>query len=358
VRTSKAGLAVLAAAAAVLALASPAAATTRVVTPGHSIQKAINKSKPGDTVLVTEGRYAQSLQITTDDITLRGEEGAVLTQPSKVADTVCNSQFAEGPGKQTGVCVVGDVGAGPHGGPPQVTREVTHVRIAGFTIHNFGSVGITIFGGRKTLVKRNRLDENGGYGVFSNTSRGTRYIKNVAHNNHEAGFYVGDSPHANAVVHDNVSIGNGNGIFLRNAEGGNVSGNTVRSNCVGILVLGDAPGPSGNWTIADNTADRNNKPCAGSSDNPAASGMGIALFSANDTKVINNRVSGNVHRHKSFASGGIVVGKSGNTPPTHDLIQGNVLTDNAPFDIKWDKSGTVTFRSNECERSSPGGLCH
>jgi parallel beta-helix repeat protein len=358
VRTSKAGLAVLAAAGVTLALASPAAATTRVVTPGHSIQKAINKSHPGDTVLVREGRYAQSLQITTDDITLRGDEGAVLTQPSKVANTICNTQFAEGPGKQTGICVVGDVGPGPHGGPPQVTREVTHVRIAGFTIHNFGSVGITIFGGKKTLVKRNRLAENGGYGVFSNTSRGTRYIKNIAHNNHEAGFYVGDSPHANAIVHDNVALGNGNGIFLRNATGGNVSGNTARNNCIGILALGDAPGPVGNWTITDNTATRNNKACAGSEDNPAASGMGIAVLSAHDTRVLDNRVSGNVHRHKSFASGGIVVGKSGPTPPTHDLVQGNVLTDNSPFDIKWDRSGSVTFRSNECERSSPGGLCH
>lgn len=355
-RTSKAGLAVLAAAAAALTLASPAAATTRVVTPGHSIQKAIDKSKPGDTVLVREGRYAQGLEISTDNITLRGEEGAVLTQPSKAPDTECNL-MPESPGAQTGICVIGQVALGPHGGPPQVTGYVTHVRIAGFTIHNFSGEGIFIFGGKKTLVKRNRLAENGGYGVFSNTSRGTRYIKNIAHNNHEAGFYVGDSPNANAIVHDNVALGNGNGVFLRNATGGNVSGNTVRNNCIGILVLGDAPGPAGNWTIADNTATRNNKACPGGEDNPATSGMGIAVLSAHDTRVLDNRVSGNVHKHKSFASGGIVVGKFGPTPPTHDLIQRNVLTDNAPFDIKWDRSGTVTFRSNECERSSPGGLC-
>jgi parallel beta-helix repeat protein len=347
---------VLVVAAATLALVSPAAARTRVVTPGHSIQKAINNSKPGDTVLVTEGRYAQSLEISTDSITLRGEEGATLTQPSKAPNTVCN-QFAEGPGKLTGICVVGKI-AVPPGGQPEVVRPVRHVRIAGLTVHNFGSTGIFVFGGTKTLVKRNRLAENGGYGVFANTSRGTRYIDNIAHNNGEAGFYVGDSPHANAVVRNNVALGNGNGIFLRNAEGGSITGNVLRNNCAGILVLANAPGPSGNWTIRGNRATRNNKRCPGGGDNPALSGIGIGLFGANDTKVLDNRVDGNVRKHKSIASGGIVVAKADKTAPKNVLVQGNVLTDNSPFDIKWDRTGSATFRSNECERSSPSGLCH
>jgi parallel beta-helix repeat protein len=328
------------------------------VTPGHSIQKAIDKSKPGDTVLVTEGRYAQGLEISTDNVTLRGEEGATLTQPSKAPDTACNL-MPESPGAQTGICVVGQVALGPHGGPPQVQAPVTHVRIAGFTIHNFSGEGIFIFGGKQTLVKRNRLAQNGGYGVFANTSRGTRYIDNIAHGNGEAGFYVGDSPHANAVVRGNLALGNGIGIFLRSAEGGNISENTARNNCAGILALGEAPGPSGNWTIAHNTTTRNNKRCPGSpGGEPPLSGLGIALSGANDTKVLDNRVDGNVNKHKSSAHGGIVVVTSGHTPSTNVLVQGNVLSDNAPFDIRWDKKGSATFRSNECERSSPGGLCH
>lgn len=354
-RPPKAGLAAFAAVVAGLTVASPAAATTRVVTPGHSIQKAINHSHPGDTVLVTEGRYAQSLQIRTDDITLRGEEGAVLTRPSKIPPTVCNTAFGEGPGSVTGVCVVGQFTGGSN---PTVTRLVSHVRIVGLTIHNFTAEGILIFGGRRTLVEHNHLDFNGGYGAFANTSRGTRFISNEARGNHEAGFYVGDSPHANAVVHGNLSTGNGNGIFLRSAEGGNISENVVHDNCIGILVLAKNPGPSGNWDIRENRADRNNKPCPPNEGGPPTSGIGIGLLGANDTTVVGNHVNGNRHKHPSFASGGIVVGTFGTNAPSNVLIKGNVLADNSPFDIHWDGSGTVRFRTNDCERSKPSAICH
>jgi parallel beta-helix repeat protein len=349
-----ASLAVIAGA---LALVSPAAAKTRVVTPGHSIQKAINKSKPGDTVLVKEGTYAQSLQVSTDKVTLRAEEGATLRQPGKLANTICNQQGGSAT-KQTGICVVGQI-AVPAGGPPEVVKPVTRVRVAGFTIRGFGGDAVFVFGGTKTLVKRLLMIGNGGYGVFANTSRGTRLIANVAQNNGGPAFYVGDSPHANAVVRDNVALGNGMGIFLRSAEGGTISGNVLRDNCAGILVLGEAPGPSGHWTIRDNTATTNNKACPGSPDgDPAISGLGIGLGGANDTKVLNNRVDGNVHRHKSTASGGIVVQKSGHTAPSNVLVQGNSLAENSPFDLRWDGSGTATFRNNECERSKPSTLCH
>jgi pectin methylesterase-like acyl-CoA thioesterase len=44
---------------------------TIVVGPGESIQAAVNKANPGDTVLVKPGVYHQSVQIRTDGITLR-----------------------------------------------------------------------------------------------------------------------------------------------------------------------------------------------------------------------------------------------------------------------------------------------
>ena len=43
-----------------------------VVSPGQSIQAAVNHAHPGDTVLLRRGVYHQSVQIRTDGITLRG----------------------------------------------------------------------------------------------------------------------------------------------------------------------------------------------------------------------------------------------------------------------------------------------
>jgi Right handed beta helix region len=357
----KRAVALIAVATGALALVSPAAARTRVVTPGHSIQKAIDRSDPGDTVLVKEGRYAQSLQIDTDKVTLRGEEDVDLRQPSKPADTVCN-RFAERPGQLVGICVVGQI-AQPAGGPPDVVRAVTRVRIAGFTIHGFGGDGVLIFGGRKTLLKRTRLVSNGGYGAFANTSSGTRFIDNAVIDNGAPGLYVGDSAKANAVIRDNVSIGNhGEGVLIRSASGGRVSDNVLRDNCAGILVLADAPGPAGNWILERNTVSRNNTACAGdpAEGEPPISGVGIALFGAHDTSVRDNTIVGNRRLHQSIASGGIVIGKGGpsGTAPAHDFVKDNALADNSPFDIDWDGSGSVTFRRNDCDRSRPGSICH
>src|ERR671939_598461 len=77
------GAAVLAAVATgALVLVPGAAAKTRTVSPGHSIQAAIDKSKPGDTVFVEKGTYKGSLDISTDRVTLEGERGTVLKQGS------------------------------------------------------------------------------------------------------------------------------------------------------------------------------------------------------------------------------------------------------------------------------------
>lgn len=353
--TTTVGLSLLAATAS-LALAGAASAATRAVHPGQSIQRAIDRSHPGDTVLVKRGTYHQSLQISTDRLTLRGED-ATLAAPRHPANTLCNQM-----GATTGICVVGQIGP-PSGSdsPPTVQRPVRRVTISRLAVRDFPGDGVFAFGSRDLHALHDRFLGNGGYGIFSNTSSGTHDIDDLSRGNGDAGFYVGDSPHADALVQGNRSISNhGEGVFLRDASYGTVRGNLVRGNCVGIEVLAGAPGPAGHWTITHNRAIANNKGCKGQSSEgePPQSGIGIALLGAARSSVSENRVFGQRHLHPSFASAGIVVGRGADgTPSRRDTITRNVVLHNHPHDLRWDRSGSVGFARNRCQTSLPRGLC-
>jgi nitrous oxidase accessory protein NosD len=340
-----------------LVLVPGAAAKTRTVSPGHSIQAAIDKSKPGDTVFVRKGTYKVSLDISTNDVTLEGERGTVLKQGP--GDSLCN-QFGEDHTQKVGICIHGQI-ATPGGGNPEVVNEVEGVVVRHLTVKGFGSDGVFIFGGRKTIVRAVHLLGNGGYGAFSNTSRGTRFINDDVQDNGAPGLYVGDSPHANATLRGNfVKNNHGEGILIRNASHGSVKKNILKYNCAGLLVLADAPGPARKWTITQNATSFNNKGCAGEPDEgePAISGIGIGLFGARDTTVASNAGFKNIAKHASIAHGGIVVMTGGQHDERNLLIRANGFSDNSPFDISWDKKGDlISFIDNQCVKSKPSSIC-
>ncbi|HKP90401.1 MAG TPA: right-handed parallel beta-helix repeat-containing protein [Thermoleophilaceae bacterium] len=342
-----------------LVLVPGASAKTRVVKPGKSIQAAINASSPGDIVRVKEGVYRESLEIAKNDILLEGERGAVLKQPATPPNTLCN-QFSEG--AVTGICIHGQV-AVPAGGPPDVVKLVRGVIVRHLNVEGFSGDGVFIYGGKQTIIRALHLLDNGGYGSFANTSRGTKYINNDVQRSGAPGLYVGDSPEANATIRGNYVKGNhGEGILLRSASQGHVRKNIIKANCAGILVLADAPGPARKWTITNNAIAQNNKACAGEPDEgePAISGLGIGLIGARDTTVAGNGLYRNRQKgHPSFASGGIVVTKGVEGTPEHNLlIQANGLDQDEPFDISWDKVGTkISFVDNRCSTSKPSSIC-
>jgi hypothetical protein len=337
--------------------ASASASKTIVVGPGQSIQAAVNRANPGDTILVKAGVYHQSVQIRKDGITLRGSGdfrgGTVLEPPKTFPKTFCNTSF--GP---TGVCIVGKR-VTKNG---QVITPVTHDTVTALLVTGFPASGVFGYGTDNLTVTRVAALNDGEYGIARFESTDSVFANDTAIGNEEAGFYVGDSPLAHSVVRNSRASGNLFGIFIRHARHVTVEGNHLHGNCQGVIVLDDGqPGGAGNATIEHNSVNKNNKFCPPSEDGPALQGGGILLLGATRTLVAGNSIAGNTG--KQINSGGIVVAGAkqltGGSDPNFDTIARNTAYRDHPADLIWDGTGTsVTFAGNHCARSIPPGLCH
>ena len=347
-----------------IALSVPAAAaaaggSTIVVNPGQSIQAAVNQAQPGDTVLVKPGVYNQSVQIRTDGITLRGSGdflgGTVIEPPASPPNNLCTKIF--GP---TGVCILAKQLNRKNG---KVISPVYDDTVTGLYVENFASNGVFGYGTYGLTVQRVVAVDDGDYGISRFESTNTLFANDTAIGNHEAGFYVGDSPNAATVVRDDVTKGNEFGIFVRHARGVTVMNNRAKGNCQGILVLDDGQaGGAGNAVIQGNSVFRNNKSCPANPEEgaPPLQGGGILLVGATQTTVANNSVKGN--SGKKFNSGGIVVVSAApfhGSDPQFDTIARNTAFGDHPADLRWDGSGNnINFVANQCATSVPAGLCH
>jgi hypothetical protein len=303
-----------------IAAAPPSSGGSVQVSAGQSIQAAIDAAAPGTTIDVGPGTYAESLLITKDGINLVGH-GAMLVPSS--------------PPSPAGIGVlIADADLSSPDFPPPINHIVTGVSLSGFTIDGQGQqdIGVFVFGAANTSITNDVARGNTGYGYFANTSSGTTFANDVASDGGEAGFYVGDSPNANASLTNLESFNNEFGIFIRDAEGVRLMHVNSHDNCIGMFVLADNPGPSGNVDAHASSFDNNTKACppVEDEDTPALSGLGVVLSGANDVRLDGNSISGNVPGGETFATAGvgIILGDAG-TSPTNISIHGNHMSGNS-----------------------------
>ena len=346
------GLTLGLAAIALAVLAAPAFAKTRNVWPGHSIQKAVNRAHPGDTVLVHHGTYHQTVAITQE----RHQPGRAPRDaaPARPPDRALR------PGERAG--------GQRHLRARQLRLELqrrSRPRPAATASPASGSSTSPARGSSSTTspTRASRTTSRPGTATTassgsSSTAAATSGTSRTTTPRPASTWATRRTP--NYVIAHNVSFNNEFGIFVRHSAHGVVRDNQVWGNCIGVFFLDDGqPGGEHNLTLSHNKSWANDKACAASDDGPAVSGIGVLLLGAQHSTVHDNTIRNNVASGPSPFSGGLLLLSAG---PGHnaafDTVTGNHLSGNAPFDILWDGAGAGNvFSGNSCATSSPSWIC-
>src|SRR4051812_11712614 len=347
-----------------LALAPVAGARVWHVHHGDSIQDAINTAKSGDKIIVAAGVYRENLTITTDDLTVVGKSRRhrpILRPPATPTLSVCVDP--SDPESVNGFCIVGQFTQTGLGDP------VTGTTVENFKVQAFPGFGVFLFNAVDSTVAHTVAGGNDGYGISGFVLEKIRFLHDVSHSNGEPGFYIGDSPDADAVVVGNKAFRNvgpeGFGFLFRDSSEGRVHDNWAWGNCAGMVFVdsGENPDPLTHWKGEDNHVLHNNMACEGEQGGPPpTSGIGIALIGGSHVTLRHNVTLRNHGTGPSpLGSGGILVTSGapiGGADPTDNTIANNWAFHNKPFDISWDGSGSGnSFSGNHCRRSDPSSIC-
>src|SRR5207245_3729010 len=132
--------------------------------------------------------------------------------------------------------------------------------VSGFLVSGF-DIGILGYGVDHPIITKNNALDNAEYGITTFVAIAPTIANNTAQGSGEAGIYIGDSPTANASVHDNGAKNNTFGLLYRNANGGSIVHNTFQHNCAGLVLVADEPGPASSVTVKSNTVSDNTAAC-------------------------------------------------------------------------------------------------
>ncbi len=335
-------------------------ATLAVPSQYATIQKAVDAAKPGDLVLVAPGTYREGVNVTTDDLVIRG------TDRNKV---ILDGQFK----LQNGIRVLGAKGV-----------AVENMTARNYTSNGFYWTGVDGYRG-SYLTAYN----NGDYGIYSFDSVNGVFENSLGSGSPDAGFYVGGCNPCNVLIDHVVAEYNGLGYSGTNSGGGLIIANSIfRHNRAGIVPNTGSYEkcyPERGDTIVGNLVYDNNYDHGPAIDNARlAQENGILVAGGWDNKILRNRVDN--HNLTGIALVPFPEDNASDTEPTkpaptcadqkpppeghkvkgtvlwnahHNVVKGNVVTNSKLADLgafDQDASHGNCFADNTFSSSAPANI--
>jgi cytochrome c peroxidase len=316
------------------------------VGPNETIQQAVDRSGPGDTIQVPYGIYHEAVVIDWSDIKLIGI-------PNENGDW----PVIDGEGTRSdGVIASGN-----------------NFEMAYFDVKNYTSNGVLVEGSTGVYLHDMYIENTGVYGVYPVRSTDVLMERIEATLMNDAAIYAGKSE--NVVIRDTLTYGNVIGIELENTVNGEIYNNIARDNTVGIFVdlLPQLPSKVSLYTkVHDNVVENNNGENFAKTETSAAlipPGTGMLILAADEVEIYDNTIKGNktgglavFNLTIGFATNEIDVGPNPEHVYAHDNVYENNGYDPDPFvknmlgrgfDIIWDTNGADNHFDEEVQSSFP-----
>lgn len=219
---------------AVFGVSSPAIGTTQIVHPGESIQAAVDRASPGDTILILPGTYREAGRICPTDsaqrcaVVITKDDLRVIGASSPGHPVVLENAGHQDQG--IAVAVSGAVGRTCLHDPSQ---RIQGSVLEGLTVNGFGSNGIFLFCVDHFTIRNCETHDNREYGVFPSHSAFGSVSGSTATGSNDTGIYVGESHDVR--VTDNTARGNVSGFEIENSARVELDHNLAVGNTAGIL---------------------------------------------------------------------------------------------------------------------------
>lgn len=232
-----------------------------------TLTAAVKAAKPGDLILVSPGIYKEGVDVTTNNLTIRGLDR--------------NKVILDGEFKQTnGIRVLGANG----------------VTIQNMTARNYKSNGFFWTGVDGYKGQYLTAYNNGDYGIYAFKAVNGLWENSYASGSPDAGFYIGGCQPCNALIRNVVSEYNGLGYSGTNS-GGNliIADSTFRNNRAGIVPNTgsyEVCYPERGDIVVGNQVYDNNYDTGPAIDNARlAQNNGILIAGGWDNQIVRNRVT-------------------------------------------------------------------
>lgn len=297
-------------------------------------------AQPGDLILIAPGTYPEQLQVTTPDITIRGEDR--------------NTVIIDGQGQR----------------PFAIVSMADGVRVENLTVTGATFYGVLFTGlhddsgpsaptvngyerwdpAKFPPLQRFRVDHvtainNGLYGIYAFNSQHGVIADSYASGSADSGIYVGQCHDCDIVVQNNVAERNAVGFENSNASDSViVLGNRLAGNRIGLTLLSnyqEAFVPQRGNVVVGNLISDNAEP-----QSPAhvegGFGIGVGISGGVENLIERNRIAGNPRA-------GVVFANAEDLPATNNAVLDNILASNG-VDIA-NLSATRAAASGNCVRS-------